>query len=150
MKVALYYPWIYLTSGGERVILELTRRSRHEWKLLTSHFEPESTFPEFRHRNVTTLNAVSVRRDVVSTGRSAVTILRQKLPLEDCHALFVLSEGLGDFILFRNRHKPSLCYCLTPLRAAFDPVYRNQAFRKRGTLGRLALAAGLRAFAAVD
>jgi len=150
VKVALYYPWIYLTSGGERVILELARRSRHQWKLLTSHFEPDHTFPELARMNVTELDRVSVKRDVISTGRSAAKILMQKLPAADCDALFVLSEGLGDFILFRNRRLPSLCYCLTPLRAAFDPVYRDQAFRKRGFLSRLALAAGLRAFAAVD
>ncbi|HEV2445391.1 MAG TPA: hypothetical protein VGS58_05695, partial [Candidatus Sulfopaludibacter sp.] len=105
MRVALYYPWIYLTSGGERVILELARRSRHEWKLLTSHYEPENTFPELRRMNVTELNPVSVRRDVISTARSAATILLQKLPIDDCDALFVLSEGLGDFILFRNHRK---------------------------------------------
>ena len=96
------------------------------------------------------LKAVSVRRDVLSTGRAALTILSQKLPDDDCDALFVLSEGLGDFILFRNHRKPSLCYCLTPLRPAFDPVYREQAFRKRGALGRLALTGGLAAFSAAD
>jgi glycosyltransferase involved in cell wall biosynthesis len=150
MKVALYYPWIYLTSGSERVIVELARRSRHEWKLITSHYEPQNTFPELRQMHVSELRTVSVRRDVISTACSAATILRQRLPIDDCDALFVLSEGLGDFILFRNHRKPSLCYCLTPLRAAFDPVYRDQAFRKRGLLGRLALSAGLALFAAVD
>jgi glycosyltransferase involved in cell wall biosynthesis len=150
MKVALYYPWIYLTSGGERVILELVRRSRHQWKLFTSHYERGNTFPEIGEMDLTELKTVSVRRDVLSTGRSAATILSQKLPDDDCDALFVLSEGLGDFILFRNHRKPSLCYCLTPLRAAFDPVYRKQAFQKRGVLGRMALTAGLAAFSAVD
>jgi glycosyltransferase involved in cell wall biosynthesis len=150
MRVALYYPWIYLTSGGERVILELARRSRHEWRLFTSHYEPDHTFPGLRTMDLTELKTVSVRRDVLSTGRSAVTIFSQKLPADDCDALFVLSEGLGDFILFGNHQKPSLCYCLTPLRAAFDPVYRAHAFEKRGVLGRLALKAGLGAFSFVD
>ena len=150
MKVGLYYPWIYLTSGGERVILELARRSRHKWKLMTSHFEPQNTFPGLSEMNVVELKPVSVRRDVVTTGRSAMTILSQNLPDEDCDALFVLSEGLGDFILFRNNRKPSLCYCLTPLRAAFDPVYRAQAYGKRGVVGRAALTVGLWAFSSVD
>jgi hypothetical protein len=43
MKVALYYPWVYLTSGAERTILELTGRSRHEWTIFTNRFEPENT-----------------------------------------------------------------------------------------------------------
>lgn len=150
MRVALYYPWMYLTSGGERNILELVRRSRNDWKLFTSHYEPDHTYPELREMNVIELKPVSVRRDVLSTGRAALTILSQKLPADDCDALFVLSEGLGDFILFRNHRKPSLCFCMTPLRAAFDPVYRDQAFGKRGAVGKLALAGGLGVFSAVD
>src|SRR5215471_8149913 len=110
MRVALYYPWIYLTSGGERVILELTRHSRHQWKLFTSHYEPDHTFPELRRMSITELKPVSVRRDVLSTARAAATILTQKLPDDDFDALFVLSEGLGDFIVFRNHRKPTLCY----------------------------------------
>jgi glycosyltransferase involved in cell wall biosynthesis len=150
MRVALYYPWIYLTSGGERNILELVRRSRNEWKIFTSHYEPDHTYPEFRKMNVIELKPVIVRRDVLSTGRSALTILSQKLPADDCDALLVLTEGLGDFILCRNHDKPSLCFCMTPLRAAFDPVYRDQVFAKRGVLGKLALAGGLGVFSAAD
>lgn len=148
--MAFYYPWIYLTSGGERIIVELTRRSRHDWTLFTSHFEPENTFPELRSCRVVELNPVTVKRDVFSTAQSAFRILTQKLPLDDYDALFVLGEGLGDMILFRNHSRPSLCYCLTPLRAAFDPVYREQSFSQRGFLGRLALSAGLSLFGAVD
>ena len=150
MRIAFYYPWIYLTSGGERIIMELARRSRHQWTLFTSHYEPENTFPEIRAHRVVELKPVSVKRDVLSTAKSALRILAQKLPLEEYDALFVLSEGLGDVILFRNHSRPSLCYCLTPLRAAFDPVYRAQSYSKRGWLGRLALSAGLGLFSAVD
>jgi len=150
MKVALYYPWIYLMSGGERVILELVRRSRHEWTLLTNHFDPDQTFPELREMHVTQLKPVSVKRDVLTTARSALTILSQKLPEADYNVLLVLSEGLGDLINFRNRRRPSICYCLTPLRAAFDPVYRQQAEAARGRIGRFVLRQSLRLFAAAD
>ena len=150
MRVAFYYPWIYLTSGAERIIVELTRRSRHEWTLFTSHFEPDNTFPEIRELAVVELDRVSVKRDLVSTAKAAVRITSQKLPLDDYDALFVLSEGLGDMILYRNHRKPSLCYCLTPLRAAFDPVYRAKSLEKRGPLGRFALSAGLSMFRACD
>ena len=150
MRVALYYPWIYLTSGGERIIAELTRRSRHEWLLFTSHYDPESTFPELRSRGVVELNRVSVQRDMLSVARSAGSILRQKLPPRDYDAIFVLGEGLGDLILFRNHSRPVLGYCLTPLRAAFDPVYQAQAYAKRGLPGKLALSGGLALFRAID
>jgi glycosyltransferase involved in cell wall biosynthesis len=150
LKIALYYPWIYLTSGAERIIVELASRSRHEWALFTNHYEPQHTFPEIRRWNVVELNRVPVKRDIVSTATAALRIMRQKLPMEDYDALFVLSEGLGDLILFRNGQRPSLCYCLTPLRAAFDPVYRMRSYEKRGTLGKVALAAGLSIFRMVD
>ena len=150
MRIAFYYPWIYLTSGGERVIAEMVRRSRHDWVLFTSHFEPQNTFPELRDRAVVELNPVSVKRDMASVARSAFTIARQKLPIRDYDALFVLCEGLGDLILARNADRPALAYCLTPLRAAFDPVYREEAARKRGLAGRLALRMGLGMFRAVD
>ena len=150
MKVALYYPWIYLTSGGERLIAELTGRSRHEWILFTSHYEPGNTFPELREREIVELARVPVKRDIVSVVRASARIGRQKLPSGDWDALFVLGEGLGDLILLRNRTRPALGYCLTPLRAAFDPVYRAHSYTKRGRLGKLALSAGLCCFRAVD
>src|SRR5207302_9764635 len=64
MRVGLYYPWIYLTSGAERVILELSGRSRHQWTLLTSHFAPEQTFPGFADRKVVELDRVPVDRSI--------------------------------------------------------------------------------------
>ena len=139
MKVAFYYPWIYLKSGGERIIVELTRRSRHDWTLFTSHYEPQNTFPELSDRKVIELPRVPVERDIVSSARAACRIMTQKLPMEDYDALFVLCEGLGDLILYRNHSKPSLCYCLTPLRAAFDPFYRAKSYEQRGFLGKAAL-----------
>lgn len=150
MRVALYYPWIYLTSGGERLILELSARSRHEWVLFTSHYDPSNTFPELRDRTVVELRRVPVKRDILSVATAAARICRQKIPIDDYDALFVLGEGLGDLILLRNHSRPSLGYCLTPLRAAFDPVYRAHSYGSRGFLGRLALSAGLFAFRAVD
>ena len=62
VRVALYYPWIYLTSGAERTILELSGRSRHDWVLYTGHFEPDRTFTGFRDRDVREVNSLSVRR----------------------------------------------------------------------------------------
>lgn len=150
MKVAFYYPWIYLKSGGERIIVELTRRSRHDWTLFTSHYEPQNTFPELSDRKVIELPRVPVERDIVSSARAACRIMTQKLPMEDYDALFVLCEGLGDLILYRNHSKPSLCYCLTPLRAAFDPFYRAKSYEQRGFLGKAALTAGMSVFRYMD
>ena len=150
MKIALYYPWIYLTSGAERILVELLRRSRHDWTLFTSHYEPDHTFPEIRQLPVVELGRVSVKRDIVSSAKAAFNILTLRLPLEDFDAALIICEGLGDMLLFRNTAKPCVCYCLTPLRAAFDPVYMAHSFEQRGAVGKLLLSAGLKVFRAID
>ena len=150
MKVALYYPWLYLTSGAERTILELTGHSRHQWTIFTHRFEPEHTFPGFRERAVVELSRVSVRRSVAPVAGAGLRILRERLPLTPFDALVVVCEGLGDLVLFRNRSRPALCLCLTPLRIAFDPVYRERYLAARPALSRLVVRAGAMLFRVVD
>ena len=101
MKVAVYHPWVYLKGGAERTLLELMRRSRHEWVLLTNHFEPESTFPDFSEVTVIELARVSVRRNVWTVGHAGLRLLTQSLPLADASALLISSEGLGNLVEHR-------------------------------------------------
>ena len=62
MRFALYHPWVYLTSGLERTLLELFRRSRHDWVLYTHRYQPETTYPELADFDVVELAPrVSVR-----------------------------------------------------------------------------------------
>jgi len=150
MRVALYYPWIYLTSGAERVILELSGRSRHEWTVFTSHFEPQNTFPEFSQRRVMELGDVPVSRNIGSVLMAAWNVLNLKLPLEGFDVLLVVCEGIGDFVLFRNDTLPALSVCLTPLRLAFDKEYRSRALGKRSWRERLTIKLGAWAFGILD
>jgi len=150
MRVGLYYPWIYLTSGAERVILELSGRSRHEWTLFTSHFAPAQTFPGFAERKVVELDRVPVDRSIGAVARAAAKVMQLRLPLEELDALVVVCEGVGDLVTFRNHRIPSLCICLTPLRLVFDPEYRERTRNGRGPLARLAVAAGSLAFREID
>src|SRR4051812_44773415 len=96
MRVALYYPWIYLTSGAERTIIQLVRGSRHQWTLFTNHYAPAQTFPEFAGLDVRELNRIPVERTVKATALNALKITFQKLPLDGFDALLVVGEGLGD------------------------------------------------------
>lgn len=130
MKVALYYPWIYLKSGVEKTILELTNRSRHSWTIFTSHFEPDSTYPEFKEKEVIELRRIPVKRSYPSVLKAAVTIFFQRINLKDYDALLVHSEGLGDLITFRNPQKPVISFCYTPLKVIHDPFIRSEYFRK--------------------
>jgi glycosyltransferase involved in cell wall biosynthesis len=150
MKVALYYPWIYVKGGIEREILELVTHSRHEWVIYTSHYEPENTFAGFRDLNVVELRRVSVKRAIGSVLIAALAILRQKLPLEGFDCLVVKCDGLGNLITFRNASLPAFCLCSTPLRPVYDEVYEKSALADRGFLGRAIYRAFQALFRPVD
>jgi len=130
MKVAIYYPWVYLRSGVERMILELVSRSEHDWTIFTSHYYPQQTFPEFQKLKIVELSKVSVSRGYSAVSNAAVTILRQKIDLSDFDALVVSSEGLGDLITFRNHGVPVICYCHTPLKVIHDPFVRRKYLKE--------------------
>ena len=141
MNVAIYHPWIYLKSGLERTILELARRSRHEWTIYTSHFDPEGTYPELAQLGVVELERVSVRRRYGAVIQAAGRILRTRLPDDRHDALVVCCDGLGALVNFRNTHLPTLCLCFTPLRAVYDEEYRRRHLDRATLLRPLALAA---------
>ncbi len=149
-RIALYYPWVYLTSGAERTLVEIVRRSRHEVTIFTNEFRPESTFPELSGMDVRLLDRVPVERSVGAVGKAAVKILRQKVDLSSFDALLVMCEGLGDLMTLRHRDIPAFCLCLTPLRIAFDPVYRRQFFAQRSAWKRAVVGMGSAAFRTVD
>jgi len=124
MRVALYHPWIYLRSGLERSIVELVHRSRHDWILLTHHFEPDATYPELAAADVRELAPrVSVRRSFRPLVSAAATLARAQLPLDGARALLVSSEGLGDLVAPRVP-VPVAAYCHTPLKILHDPATR--------------------------
>ncbi|MEX2558061.1 MAG: glycosyltransferase [Actinomycetota bacterium] len=138
MRLAVYHPWTYLQGGIERILVELFRRSRHSWTLYTHRFEAEGTFPELSRNPVVELSPrVSVKRSIGPLAHAAWTMGRARLPEDGSRALLVSSEGLGDFIVARNR-LPSVCYCHTPLKIFHDPA-TNQALKRRDPRKALAL-----------
>jgi glycosyltransferase involved in cell wall biosynthesis len=149
VKLALYHPWIYVTGGIERTLLNIASRSRHDWTIYTHHYDSASTFPGLRDARIVVLEPqVSVRRTLPALAQAAYRIGRTRLPLRDEQALLVSSEGLGDFVVARN-DVPTVCYCHTPLKILHDPItkqaLRSRSIRRYATL--LALAPG---FSAVD
>lgn len=150
MKLALYQPWIYLHGGLERSILEMVKRSRHEWTIYTGHYEPANTFPEFRQLRVIEQKRLSVKRDMASVLGAALTILSQKLDLKGYDALVVWCDGMGDLITFRNSGLPVFNICSTPLRAVYDPAYIRQSLRERGWPARVAFRLFQRVFDRLD
>ncbi|MFN3326656.1 MAG: hypothetical protein ACK5AZ_24440 [Bryobacteraceae bacterium] len=89
MRIAQYYPWVYLKSGIERTMIELVKRSRHEHTIFTNRFDRDGTFPEFRDAQVVTLGEVSVRRSLGIVAGAARTIALQKPDLRGFDAVLV-------------------------------------------------------------
>lgn len=150
LKIAVYYPWVYLKGGVERSMATLISRSRHDWTIFTSHYEPANTFPEFANFKVVLAGEVTVQRSIGAVLKSALAISRLKLPLEEFDAFVVWCDGLGTLTTFRNHRIPTHCLCCTPLRAVYDPVYAREARQSRGPAGRLAYRLFERAFRTID
>ena len=131
MRVAMYYPWVYLKGGAERTMLELARHSRHDWTIVTNHFEPYSTFPEFQELDVVELANVSVKRSVYEVAHAAFTLLVQRFDWDQFDALMVSSEGLGDLVALRPNLPPVVGVCRTPRKMAHVPRPRAPVPRRR-------------------
>lgn len=138
MRIAVYQPWIYLHGGIERSLLELVKRSRHQWTIFTGHYEPENTFPEFKDLDIVELSQLSVDRNILSVLKVGFQIFFQKIPLDQYDALVIWCDGMGDMAVFRNHKKPLFNICSTPLRPVFDPVYIEQSLSSRPPHSRLA------------
>jgi len=125
MRFALYYPYLYLRGGIERTILNQITASRNEWLVFTNHYDREQTFQEFKKFDVKEINWIPVKRTYAKVCIALTTILRTSLPLSDCRALLVHTEGLGDLTTFLNREKPVVAYCHTPLKVIHDDAAKG-------------------------
>jgi glycosyltransferase involved in cell wall biosynthesis len=150
LRVCLYYPWLYLTSGGERTIVEIAKRSRHRITIVTNEYQPDATFPELAGLDVRVLDRVPTKRSVGAVGLAMWRIVRQRIDVSGYDAMLIVCEGVGDLVALRHPETPAFCLCLTPLRIAFDPHYRATYFRSNPPLKRLVVRAGAAAFALVD
>jgi glycosyltransferase involved in cell wall biosynthesis len=130
MRLAVYCPWIHLTGGIERTLLELMKRSRHDVTIYTHRFRPELTYAELRSERLIEFEpAVSVERSMTPLVGAAWRIGRTRLTERDADALLVSSNDLGDLIMARTR-LPAACYCWTPLKILHDPASR-EGLRRR-------------------
>lgn len=148
MKLAMYYPYLYLRGGIERTILESVRHSSHRWTIFTNHYNRAQTFSEFNDLDVRELNRVSVKRSYVTVAGAAARLLFTRLPLHGYSAVLVHTEGLGDLITLRNHRKPVVAYCHTPLKVIYDNALRADYLKEHPFA--LHYHACARAFAVID
>ncbi len=132
MRIALYHPWIYVKSGLERTILEIVRRSRHDWDIHTSHYDAQGTYPELRDYAIRETSRVSVRRNYGAVLAASARVASTRLDLEGVDALVVCCDGVGSFITLRNASVPVVNLCFTPLRAVYDLEYRKRHLARLG------------------
>lgn len=150
LKIAVYYPWIYLKGGIERSMAALISNSGHDWTIFTSYYDQASTFEEFANFKIVNLENVTVQRDMGSVLKAAVSICTMRLPLDDFDAYVVWCDGLGTLTTFRNSKIPTFCICSTPLRPVYDPVYAKHALLSRKFLARTAYHCFKNAFRHID
>ncbi len=150
MKIALYQPWLYLHGGLERTIYELVSRSRHNWTIFTNYYDRNGTFPQFKDMEIRMLKPISIKRTIPAVLRTSLTILSQKISLDNFDAFVVWSDGIGDLATIRNHTLPSFVICSTPLRAVFDPVYEKKALAMRNIYGKIAYKIFKKIFKSVD
>ncbi len=87
MRIALYRPWIYVKSGLERTILEIARRSRHQWDIHTSHYDAQGTYPELKELGIRETARVSVRRNYSSVLAASARLATTRLDIDGVDAL---------------------------------------------------------------
>jgi glycosyltransferase involved in cell wall biosynthesis len=150
MKIAQYYPWVYLKSGIERTILEIAKHSRHEHTVLTNHFDKAGTFPDFEQVRVVSLSRVEVRRSLDVVASAARTIALNKVDLDEFDAVLVHCDGLGDLFTIRNRQRPTFCFCHTPLRPCFDDEYFRRVSSRYSGMERIPFLLARTAFRVAD
>lgn len=141
MRVAMYYPWIYVKGGIERTILEIARRSRHDWTIFTSHYRPADTFLGFADVEVKQIGSVSVRRSFTTVARACSELMLRTGNWGGYDALMISCDGIGNLVAMRARGIPLLCLCHTPLKIGYDPHARDRWLRvmQPGLLSRAAV-----------
>jgi glycosyltransferase involved in cell wall biosynthesis len=111
-RVAIYHPWIHLKGGGEKVILEMLKRSEHDIQVYTHHFNPDNTFQRLSEYE----DRINVRRNLSVSGsitrglRFAFFETLDKLDT-DADILLTSVGDIGELVLARNSHKVNLGYC---------------------------------------
>lgn len=136
MKIALYHAWIYGKGGGERIILELLKHSKHDITVFTNHYNPNTTYSEFQNYDVKVLRSFPIMGDLFRGISFSLLAAISKIPLEEYDALVVSTGGVAEFILFRNHSKSTLGICLTPLRAAHDPLLYREKMKSKNLFSR--------------
>lgn len=131
VKVAYFYPWIFCKGGAERVMVELLKRTRHDFDLFTFCYDRENTFPELSGYKITELAHLRTSGVVTRGARFGLNAIMRKIPNLNSYGVFnVATAGVGELITLRNHSVPTLCFCHTILRPVHEMYdeYKSERF----------------------
>ncbi len=118
-KIALFHPWIKSKGGGEKVVLELLKKSKHKFDVYTWVYDKKNTYNEFNKYKVNVIAPKFMKyfsKLFFLRGIFLPLSLFFKIPLKKYDKFLISTSGISEFILFRNYIKGNTySYVHTPL-----------------------------------
>ena len=132
LRVAVVHDYLTQRGGAERVVLSLLEAFPGA-RLITSVYDPDTTFPEFRRYDVETtwLNRVPMFRADPRRAMPLLPIAFSGLQLDDVDVVVCSSSGWAHGV---RTDAPKIVYCHTPARWLYQ---RHQYVEQHGAAVRL-------------
>jgi glycosyltransferase involved in cell wall biosynthesis len=134
MRILLFHPWLKSKGGGERLVYEYFRRSKHKIKIMTWIYIREKTY-DFGEKNVISLYDRKFerifRQYLVRGGLLFLDRLIRRFDIDDFDLLLISTAGIAELLLFnQNLNIPKILYSHSILRAAYKyDIYWNLKYR---------------------
>jgi glycosyltransferase involved in cell wall biosynthesis len=134
MKILLFHPWLKSKGGGERLVYEYFKRSKHKIKIMTWIYIKEKTY-DFGEKNVISLYDKKFerifRQYIVRGGLLFLDRLIRRFNIDNFDLLLISTAGIAELLLFnQNFDMPKVLYSHSILRAAYKyDIYWNLKYR---------------------
>jgi glycosyltransferase involved in cell wall biosynthesis len=133
MKILLFHPWLKSKGGGERLVYEYYKRSKHKIKILTWNYIKEKTY-DFKEKDIISLydkKYERIFRGYLIRGGFSLLNLLIKYEIDNFDLLLISTSGIAELILFNQDFNiPKVIYTHTILRSAYKyDIYWNLKYR---------------------
>ena len=143
VRIALFHPWLKSRGGGEKVVLEFLKNTKHDVDVYTWIYEQENTFEEFEDFSVKVIsrgNSRAFSRTALMRGLYfASSALFSKIDLRSYDVFFISTSGVAELMTLRNYKKgKTLAYVHTILRDSYrDDVRWNLKNKYKSSLKKM-------------
>jgi len=133
MKILLFHPWLKSKGGGERLVYEYYKRSKHKINILTWNYIKEKTY-NFKENDVIYLydkKYERIFRAYLARGGFLLLNLLIKYEVDNFDLLLISTAGITELILAgQDFNIPKVLYSHSILRAAYKyDIYWNLKYR---------------------